>query len=1425
MDKNTITSADLFKGRQATEIMTSDELFGSVEPKDNTKSIYLKDKGLSLSYPETFSTEEIGSFLKGDIYKEPIEFKPPKQLQDIARITIPAKDAEELDPKLFTKVEDLRYGYQRIASTLLEKPIFALIEGSFQFLKGAKKLSDKIRPNYEIEKAFNEKIDGWINTNLDYYSKPEKYGFVSPTVEEKRAGYRDSAYQKNFALGIANDVSESVIDLMSLFIQMGAVKAVTTTKKAIDTTTQLGAVYKRMSTMGVHGFMTTKGNVTERGKAALYRIGYNITPYIANATGATGWGARLIDTGLNTWITSPTYVEAFKEAGGVNKEFLVMAIPQFVMDFGMAYNTVGLPRNQQRVAMQNYLASRTKEMAFKDQIKPEDAVETKGETKPEVEGQEADRSEGEIMIDALREDIVKDQEVKAEPTKRVPPKVDLNKLPALKKQVDDLEDRAEKVDFAQKSMQEINDVRLEFKGRIRKYKDDFLKEELEPLPNYYIAKQGGLSPDEAMEALSKFGINVRDEGQMSEYFKELNDTYKEMGSIVKDLKPKFVSKKETTILKQRLKDVEKGFKQGRGLTLKDVKSIQTELVTLLEKSGLKPDDRAKFMRSIKNIQTEEKLSKELPVLLSRIEALDEAESSRQIKSQIRKALKKTKVKKQGGKPVGKFTPERQVTLDILRESMKLTKAQAEDKLNANLEAIGNETPPFEMVLENRMLGFVSGQNRSIDESTALLKDIQALMEGGREIALLKEIERAETRRTEREDALDTIVGTKTPSTSRIEKTIDKIKRAISNPDKAILGWDNLMNILTEDSKDAPGTTKFEKSMSVERVENAEKRGVRISIEKVSKMALDAFGIKTNRQMIKKFQEDSVIKDLGTFRNTRGEEVTLELSKAEARKIWMEFQDPTLRETFVNEKGNAFSPAMLKAIESSLTKEDMDFATAQLAFYREYYKGVNEVYKEKFGVNLPFNEFYSPISREFESKDLTDEFLKEMNFRRSVTTGSHKSRVINLRPIKAQSDIAVLQKHIIEMEHFKAWADKIDQINNVFTDKAVKDMIDKKFGSEMRKVINNFTQKYIRGGIDRSNNFGAWDMLRVNYTKSALAGKPALFVKQMVSTIAYAETIPTKDFVAGVTHAVFHPKEVLKVLNESELLKARGMNITRDIRDAMNTTEWAAFQKNPSFLNSLMLTTKLGDRGAILLGGWSVYRNALKKTGSPEKAMAEFERVTSDTQQSADLSQLSMWQSGNVFQKMFTMFTSSQNQYYRKERMAISNLIKGKISVAEAGKKILIYHFLLPMMFQLVSDFGVWNKKEQLRAAVLGAANGIFIVNDILDSAIRQLLGMKTFRRGTVAALQFADGALKAMKKITADDITTEDVVDAFKDLSETVGYTSGLPFKTLNDWSEGVEDLQKGESLRGGLKLLGWSPYVIDKNLGSSERTVPEKEF
>ena len=244
----------------------------------------------------------------------------------------------------------------------------------------------------------------------------------------------------------------------------------------------------------------------------------------------------------------------------------------------------------------------------------------------------------------------------------------------------------------------------------------------------------------------------------------------------------------------------------------------------------------------------------------------------------------------------------------------------------------------------------------------------------------------------------------------------------------------------------------------------------------------------------------------------------------------------------------------------------------------------------------------------------------------------------------------------------------------------------------------------------------------------------------------------------------------------------------------------------------MLNIQIGDQGAIYVGGWSVYRYHRKQGKSHEEALKIFEKVTSNTQQSSDLSKQSYWQRGGSWAKLSTMFKSAPNQFFRKELGALRNLAHGRITAKQFSKTVAIYHVLIPMMFQFVSDWFRWDPEEQKRAVILGPFNGIFLVGDGLDYLIRGALGLRQFP-SEVPLYSIPRDADKAFKLIRDEEITTEDVFSAIRGLAGSVGAIKGYPLKQSIDITTGIKEILESEYESGLAKFLGWSPYIAEKEV------------
>lgn len=265
--------------------------------------------------------------------------KPKQPIQDIAQIT-PEPVQSPTKPVMGTA----GYVGGKVYSTLIEKPVAAM----------AAPVSSALEKGFRLF-GFDTLADQQKKVTELYNAPP-----VTSKVQEQTSYLREQAYGKGMLQGVGFDVTESVTQLMGLLTQIAATKKIPALKgKDIMDTFKL---------MAGHAIVTTPGGIEDRLKAAVYRMGYSMTPFIANATGATGLTAVAVDTALNTFLTSPTYIKAFKEAENP-EEFFQMALPQLIIDIGMAWNTRGLPANQ-RMAEYNKMWSKAENQVSK--LKPEE---------------------------------------------------------------------------------------------------------------------------------------------------------------------------------------------------------------------------------------------------------------------------------------------------------------------------------------------------------------------------------------------------------------------------------------------------------------------------------------------------------------------------------------------------------------------------------------------------------------------------------------------------------------------------------------------------------------------------------------------------------------------------------------------------------------------------------------------------------------------------------------------------------------------------------------------------------------------------------------------------------------------------------------------------------------------------------------------
>jgi len=903
-------------------------------------------------------------------------------------------------------------------------------------------------------------------------------------------------------------------------------------------------------------------------------------------------------------------------------------------------------------------------------------------------------------------------------------------------------------------------------------------------------------------------IDVLKEFGKTDIFKEAKGkTF--VSDIGKDIETKLKAK--APIIKERIKAEKKITKiktTAREARDKIVNSIKNKVgtaqairedVVKYAKANLDLKEKGKLLATVKNAKT----FKDLDKARFYIEKLSEEATKRMLLGKIHKEIKVIKVS--GKKPKGKYTPEIQNTLNAIKKLTDLNQKNANLKLEENLKNNPIKVPQ-EIVMENYLLSLYTG---SVKQKQELLSIIRQLKEKGEMASALKKFNIQADIQAKSDLVVDRVTGGEGIEAGRLNgEPVDKTKiqavkqylKAIGK--KTILDWRGLMTTL--DFNSSVKTKPLADFFSVSKNESKYK-------ELQSKYK-EEFDIAFSSIYDIKNKPNSILKKINSIATEKVKVDKYEMTRDELIKRYMEVQDPTLRDSFI--EGNKYTEKTLDAIDNKISEQDKKLAEWQLKYYGEMYNKVNEVYRVMNGVDLPFNEFYSPIKRVgYTVEPGHTEFLDEAFYRVGVTNKSLISRVKNLKPISKQGSISVLDRHLTDTNYYIAWAEKIRELDSIFTNNKVMESIKQEFPTNILESITNKIQHISTHGNKTASRIGWVDYIRKNFVIGNLAVKPTLTIKQLVSTLAYLEKINSVSLISGTLDFIKNPVKNYKTLQkESSFIKTRGSGMERDIQDALKEGVFSRYNKKQNLANTLILNVKLGDKGAIVLGSWSLRKQRLKEGITLENIINEYEEFGAETQQSADISRLSEIQLGGSIEKLFTVFKSSQRAYLQKELNAVKSMFRkdgfGKENVKKVAKTLFIYHVLLPVVFQWIANMGGWDeedRKEYKRAALLGSFNGLFIAGDIIDGIIRQVMGMRVWDTEVIIA-DIGDDIRRIISNLTEDDVSTEDFQTALDAMASAGTGVSGLPIEYSYDI---LESLYKGNYETSLKQTLGWSEYVI----------------
>ena len=908
----------------------------------------------------------------------------------------------------------------------------------------------------------------------------------------------------------------------------------------------------------------------------------------------------------------------------------------------------------------------------------------------------------------------------------------------LQERLGELQDDAAKKAYLKDSLELVEEARGEYVRKIRKYKGDYLKEELAEMPSAYVTKEGGITLDEAMQQLRERGVDIKNEADLVDYLKDLEARRAEIKSEIKALRPKKIVKTEMTRIKERLADIQRGIREGKMQTLKETKAVQSELVGMTKL--LDPKDRAKFIAAIKNIQTRQQMEKTLDDLINRMARVREQTQKAKISQSIKKQLTKTKPVKKGDRKVAKYDYESNKAFEDLRGYSKMNQVEAQMALDQMPDEGLNEID----LIKKRMLSLrANGAQASLQIHQKVLDDIKFLKEVGEGAKTLQDFEKAIKRQENVEEALAGMEKVKGG-----QNVITKIKKGYA---KGFGNIDSLFNFMFG--------AKFTNKYSPEINESNRNTAIYFKTKKVTEAAAEIY----NKDILDTLQEMS--KEQFELTDTEG--LTHKLDRMQVIDIYNSLKNDAIKERYYD----AFGETQITSLISKLTEQDLQMGDLLQNEIQEYRKILNERNIEITGRDLGMVENYWPATSEYQPSVYDDYRIQ------GETPSAMKERAkgkVMPRPVSAWSKF---NKHVGEAEHVKHLAREHEQLKRILTNRRVKHQINEKFGEDVYKVtmalLDGVSLNAQTAKIDAISD--AYNKALNNWIKAKLFS-PSIFLRQLMSVSNYMEVMPSGEWAARYGKAILHPMATFDYMwKNAPFLEARfNKGYKEALARALDDAQKMSRAQN-NWAKGLSVLVRMGDISAIIYGGKPYVDHLIEGGMSKKEAFKKFEKATLRAQQSGLTTSLSQFQQNKtVFARILMAFKNTPAQYLRKMGDATIAYHNKDISAAQYAKTMTIYGVIQPTLYVMAGwayreGFRALGRlfrggpppegdplwKEILKQMIVNPVTAIPFISDVTNFAVKKAMGMKTFNITSLPMISDVEDAVRSGFK---EDVTFDDWV-------------------------------------------------------------------
>lgn len=876
-----------------------------------------------------------------------------------------------------------------------------------------------------------------------------------------------------------------------------------------------------------------------------------------------------------------------------------------------------------------------------------------------------------------------------------------------------------------------------------------------------------------LEAFGKFQGEKTTEEALKDFYTQALKPVKEVKKPVSKFLPAelvkkpapFIRKRETTLLKDRIRNIVRGAREGRITTKQEIEATQTELLDILDKSNLELLDKAKFRKTIKNIQTEEQLKSELPEIKNRIVKLEQAELSRGIQSQISRELKYVKPVKVGQKRVAKYDYQTNKFLEGLRKDNKINQEQAQLKLN---EIPTDGLSELDKI-EARFLSLkANGAKASVLLHEQVLADIRNLKEIGEtakdDADFIKKIEKQEK--------VDEVLKGVNQQKRVLKKLGDVYISSIANL------YSTINTIAGKKIADKYDYGSFQTNSQYSFSEQ---------VDKVTNKAKKIYGLKNNRQLSNVFIGELAPTNW-TIIDTTG--LKTEINRFNLIDIYNAIKNDLIRERY----NNAFGEEQVDALLQNLTEEDVKLADYLMDEVQRYRDILNQRSIETTGRDLGEVENYWPSTSEYEV-DFYDD-IRTQGETPSAMKGRAKSSKVFPRIDNAWLKF---QKHIAQGEHVKTISKKYEELKNLFSNRIVKNTIKNKFGDESYTALIDHIETFsLNKRVQLLDIFsGAYSAALNNWVKAKIAS-PTVLARQLISSVYSVEKVGAKNFLKYQSEVVKNPAKTFNYMWKNiPFLRIRfKQGYSEALQDAIKGTSNLKVGMD-SITKYVTFATRGGDITAILINGYPIVKTEMAKHGNMEKAIEEFQKFTEKTQQSGTRANMSRLQrERNAFARTFFRFKNTVNQLLRLQTDATVQFLNKQISAQKFATKTALYSIYTPMMYVLVGYLITQGFKkvfgtddEEKEKSLLGNVLAQIIIQPyqalpLVDMAVenayaevrKRLTGKGYYFGGGLFSYPLLSDIETAWSKLKKKEPNASDFLRVFSLLQEPI---TGVPTETI----------------------------------------------